>query len=126
MLIPSAGTPLINAVTATTSGVFDASAYENITVHFHATGISAGNGVLTVLGSNDGVNFVAVVFVDPTVTNTNAQNLTRIASLTLSSNTDKVAVIENIMKFQFIKLTMTFTTDGTYSVFVSGDLKRRS
>ena len=79
--------------------------------------------MLTVLGSNDGTNYTAITFVDPTLTNTNAQTLTRIASLTLSSNTSKIGVIENLFKFEFIKFTVTITTDGTYSVFVTGDKK---
>lgn len=113
----------INAVSATTSGIMNTNNLENISFHFHSSGISAGNGVLTLLGSNDGTNYTAIVFVDPTATNTNAQNLTRIASLTLSSNSDKVGVLENTFKFEFLKFTMTFTTDGVYSVFVHADEK---
>ena len=113
----------LNGVTTTTSGVMNANYLENITFQFTATGIASGNGVLTVLGSNDGVNYTAISFVDPTQANTNAQNLIRLTSLTLSSSSTKIGAIDPQMKFEYLKFTVTVTTDGAYSVFVHADKK---
>lgn len=114
---------VISNATTTTSGVMNTNYLENITVQFTATGISSGNGVLTFLGSNDGINYLAFAVVDPTQANTNAQNLIRITSLTLNSNATKLAAIETTAKFEFIKFTVTVTTDGSYSVIVHADKK---
>lgn len=111
----------INGVGATTSKVMNTNFLTNITFQIVGAGISSGNGVLTVLGSNDGVNYVAISFIDPTPANTNAQNLIRLTSLTVSSNGSKIGAIEDTAKFEFIKFTLTWTTDGTYSVFVHAD-----
>ena len=118
--------PALEAVTATASGTIPVNNYENITFQFIATGISSGNGVLTLLGSNDGVTFTAISFIDPTVANTNLQNFTRLLSVTLSANGSKIGAIDNAFKFAFLKFTATITTDGTYTVIACGDLKVRS
>jgi hypothetical protein len=114
---------VLNGVGATTSAVMNTNYLENITGQFTATGISSGNGVLTFLGSNDGINYVAFAVVDPTPATTNAQNLIRSTSLTLNSNASKVFAIENTAKFEFIKFTLTWTTDGAYTVIIHSDKK---
>lgn len=114
----------INAVTATASGIFNATNAENITFQFNCANHTSGNGVLTLLASNDGVNFTAISFVDPTPANTNAQTLIRLLSKTLSANGAAIGVIENRFKFLYLKFTVTVTTDGTYDVFVNYDLKQ--
>ena len=114
----------ISGITATGSGVVEVSNAENISFQFNCANQSSGNGVLTVLGSNDGTTFTAISFIDPTVANTNAQNITRVLSKTLSANGATVGTIENWFKFLFLKFTVTVTTDGTYDVIVSYDLKQ--
>ena len=115
---------VLKAVTTTSSGVMNANYLENITFQFLCSGHASGNGVLTLLGSNDGVNYTALSFVDPTQANTNSQGLIRLTSLTLSSNTSAVGVIQNDTgKFEYLKWTVTVTTDGSYSVFVHADKK---
>lgn len=114
---------ILDGVTATSSGVIETNNLENLTFQFKAASISAGNGVLTLLGSNDGVNYTAISFLDPTPANTNAQTLIRKTSLTLSSNTSAIGSIENAFKFLYLKFTVTVTTDGAYSVIVHGDVK---
>ena len=112
--------PITAAVVAGSpvSGIFGASNACNISFQFNCANHTSGNGVLTVLGSNDGVTYTAIAFIDPTVANTNAQNITRVLSKTLSSNASAIGTIENWFKFQFIKFTVTITTDGTYDVYV--------
>lgn len=113
----------ITAATATASGIVNTSNQENISFQFNCGSHTSGNGVLTLLGSNDGVTYTAIAFIDPTVANTNAQNITRLLSKTLSANGSAVGVIENWFKFQFLKFTVTVTTDGIYDVYVWSDLK---
>lgn len=103
------------------AGVFAASNAQNISFQFNCKSHTSGNGVLTLLGSNDGITFTAISFVDPTVANTNAQNITRLLSKTLSANGSAVGTIENRFKFQFLQFVVTITTDGVYDVFVNYD-----
>ena len=107
---------IIGPFTTTKSDVMNTNYLQNITFQFIATAITSGNGVLTLLGSNDGINFTAISFIDPTPANTNAQNTTRVTSLTLSSNGSKVGSVDETSKFEFLKWTITVTTDGSYSV----------
>jgi hypothetical protein len=117
---------VINAVSATTSGVMNTNFLENITFELLCSGHTSGSGTLTLLGSNDGVNYTAIAFVDPTQANTNVQNLTRITSLVANSNGAKVGVLENLFKFEFLEFTLTFATDGVYTVYVHADRKAGS
>lgn len=103
------------------SNIVNTNFIDDITFQFVGTGITSGNGVLTVLGSNDGTNYTAISFLDPTQANTNAQNPVRLTSLTLSANGSKIGAIENVWKFEFIKFNLAWTTDGAYSVFVHAD-----
>ena len=115
----------IGAFTATGSDIYNTQNAENVTFQFVATGIVSGNGVLTVLGSNDGVNYSAISFVNPAPSNTNQQTLIRLTSLTLSSagTSSALGVIENHAKFEFLKFVVTVTTDGSYSVYIHADNK---
>lgn len=114
---------IIGPFTATNSGVLNTNFLENITFQTIGSAISAGNGVLTLLGSNDGVNYTAISFIDPTPANTNAQNFIRLLSLTVSVNGSKVGAIDNSSKFEFLKFTQTITTDGTYVIYIHADRK---
>ena len=117
---------VISGVSATTSGVINTNFLENITFELLCSSYSSGSGVLTLLGSNDGVNYTAISFVDPTVANTNAQGLTRVLSITAGSATAKVGVLENLFKFEFLEFTLTYTGTGVYSVYVHADRKAGS
>jgi len=107
---------LSSVVATTTSEAIEVGNAEKITLTFTASAISTGNGVFTVTGSIDGTNYVALNTLIDNVTNTNAQNLTRVSSCTLSSNISKIYAID-LEKFgyKFIKVTATRTTDGAYS-----------
>ncbi len=111
---------ILSAVTATTTGdAIDISNVENVSIHILAASISSGNGVFTVLGSNDGTNFKAL----STLIDNAATVGTRIASKTLSSNTSDIIFLGNDTKPRYIQVKVTVTTDGIYSAFVSGDKK---
>jgi hypothetical protein len=80
---------------------------------FTAASISSGNGVFTVEVSNDGSNFVVYNRMTTNVTNTNAQTDTRVASVTLNSNTSSVVSIPD--SFALYRVRVVMTTDGVYS-----------
>lgn len=82
-------------------------------IQFVASGITSGNGVFTVEVSNDGVNWTTYNRLTSNATNTNAQNDTRVASLTLSSNTSSVVILPD--PFAYYRVNLTPTTDGVYS-----------
>lgn len=108
-------------VTATTTSAgFDVSARNKFSIQVIASGITSGNGVFTVDVSNDnGATWTAYNRIVSNVTNTNAQNDTCVASVTLSSNSSAMMFFPVGDHFQMIRVTCTRTTDGTYSAFLS-------
>jgi hypothetical protein len=101
----------------TTSSPFSVEQYSRIGLHLSSKEVDSGNGVFTVEGTIDGTNWVALNTLVDNVTNTNAQNLTRVASKTLSTNTSVlVYLLESVVKA--IRVTVTVTTDGEYSCSV--------
>lgn len=107
---------ILDAVAATTtSAAIAVNNARRLSLQFIASGISAGNGVFTVEVSNDGTNWIAYNRLTTNVTNTNAQTDTRVASVTLSSNTSAMAFFPPGDTFAFFRVTATRTTDGSYS-----------
>jgi hypothetical protein len=107
---------VLDAVTATaTSGAQDVSMRTKMSLQFTAAAITSGNGVFTVDVSNDGTNWVAYNRLTTNVTNTNGQSDTRVASVTLSSNTSAIVFFPLGDYFRYIRVTCTRTTDGTYT-----------
>jgi hypothetical protein len=90
--------------------------YGKTSLQFVASAISSGNGVLSVEVSNDNTNWVVYNRLNSNVTNTNAQTDTRVASLTLSTNTSGVVTFPNDDAFSALRVKVVPTTDGTYSV----------
>ena len=110
---------LLNAVVVTTTSAGEnVEELENLTLQFTATGISSGNGVLTLEGSNDGENWLAIVFHDAVQT----AGATDVASKTLSSNVS--ALLRLYSGFKMIRVVVTRTTDGTYTVILHGQKAR--
>lgn len=117
--IPSAGTKVLNAVTVTSSAIVNVENFDSITAQFTCTGHASGNGVLTLLASNDGANFYGIAFVDLASTTTT----TSVTSITLSSNTTSVAALP-FAGFKFLKVNVAVTTDGSYTVWLAGNIRR--
>lgn len=82
-------------------------------LQFVAASITSGNGVFTLEVSNDATNWTAYNRLTTNATNTNAQTDTRVASVTLSANGTSVVTIPD--SFAFYRVTVTMTTDGSYS-----------
>lgn len=112
----TSNTTALSAVTATTtSEAIDVSMRTKLSLQFTAASISSGNGVFSVSVSNDGTNFVTYNRLTTNVTNTNGQTDTRVASVTLSSNTSSIVFFPVGDYFRYIKVTCTVTTDGAYT-----------
>jgi hypothetical protein len=78
-----------------------------------ASGVTSGNGVFTVEVSNDGTNWTAYNRITTNVTNTNAQTDTRVASVTLSSNTSSIVTIPD--PYAYYRVKCVVSVDGAYS-----------
>lgn len=111
----------IDAVTATTtSGAINVQGARALGFLFKRANHTAGSTAFTVEGTIDGgSNWFALNVILKNVTNTNAQTLTRVASVSLASNTAEYCSI-NLQDFPLeqIRVTATETTDGTHTALV--------
>jgi hypothetical protein len=107
----------IDAVTATTvSDPINIENAEKISLIFTRANHSAGSTAFSVEVSLDGSTYVAFNKLISNATNTNAQTLTRVASVSLASNTSSIVAmdLENDI-FRWMRITATETTDGTHT-----------
>ncbi len=107
----------LDAVTATTtSSAIDVTDARKITFLLTRADSGSGSSDFSVSGSIDGSTYVPLNSMIEDITNTNAQNYTRVASVTLSADGSKIASLDlNMNGFTYIKITVTETTDGTHS-----------
>lgn len=93
---------------------------EEISAEFQASGISGGNGIFKLQGSDvdapGSSDWVDLAFID-NVANTNAQTLARVTSKTLSANGNAMVFLDpHVAKaLKWIRMDLAFTTDGSYS-----------
>lgn len=114
----------LNAVTGTTTSnkIFVGDA-KRVAILLRAAAISTGNGAFTVKASMDAGDTVTPVvtaynvLID-NVTNTNVQGFTRVNGKTLAANGDAFLWLSPEAKVNWLEITVTRTTDGTYSAFV--------
>ncbi|MCX6822220.1 MAG: hypothetical protein NTW30_05595 [Candidatus Aenigmarchaeota archaeon] len=73
------------------------------------------SGVLTATVSVDGTTYTAYNLIIPNVTNTNGQQLTRVAATTAIATTSQSAlyIIDKLMPFRYIKFLLTVTDGAT-------------
>lgn len=129
----------LNAVSATTtSKKFWVGGAKRIGIQLRAASITAGNGAFAIKTSLEpfelaqaatfdefnnphggtGITVTALnLFID-NVTNTNAQNFTRVNGTTLSANGDKFLWLDPQTLANWLEITVTRTTDGTYSAWI--------
>lgn len=108
----------INAVTATTtSNPIPVDKAEKATFVLKRASHTAGSSTFTIQGTIDGDNYIALNSFITDVTNTNVQNLTRVASVALSSNTSQIVSLDlKNLALKFVKVVATLATDGNASV----------
>lgn len=111
----------LNAVTATTTSAdISVEGAKKVSMRLTRASHSAGSSTFTVTGSVDGVNFTALNCIVTDVTNTNAQTVTRVASVALSSNTSQFVSLDlTYYTLKFIRVVATIDTDGSASAAVS-------
>jgi len=126
MLSPRLITAL-NAVTATTvSNQIYVGDFKRVAILYRRANHGSGSTAFTVKG---GLALDAAT--DPTMTaynnlirnltNTNGQMLTRVNSITLSSDVDEYVWLDMLQcPVTHIEITATETTDGTHSAFIIG------
>lgn len=107
----------INAVTATTtSDPINIEDAVKISWFFTRANHSSGSSSFAVTVSVDGETYVTFSKLISNATNTNAQTLTRVAAVALSSNTtSEVAMDLEHSTYRWMKVTVTETTDGTHT-----------
>ena len=108
---------LLDAVTATTTSErVNIENAEKVSLVFTRANHSAGSSAFAVEVSIDGDNWVTFNKLISNATNTNVQNKTRVASVTLSSNTSTTVAmdLENDI-YRWMRVTVTETTDGTHT-----------
>lgn len=109
--------PMLTGVTATTTsngiGINNAG---RVSIMVFATGISSGNGVFTVQVTNDpSIGWADYNRITSNLTNTNAQTDTRVALVTLSTNSTNFLFFPPGDTFAYMRVRLVRTTDGTYS-----------
>lgn len=104
------GTPV---TVTTTSKVLNLENVKRASLQFIRANHTSGSSTFTLEVSNDGNNWVTFNKLVDNVTNTNAQQLTRVGSVALSSNTSKVYDLDlQHGTYKFMRITATIATDG--------------
>jgi hypothetical protein len=97
----------------TTSDPISIEGAKKVTFLFTRTNHSSGNAVYSVEASVDGITYVTCNKLIDNLTNSNTQNVTRVASKTLSSNTSAVLSLDlRDDAFRYVKVEADITTDG--------------
>jgi hypothetical protein len=105
-------------------GSFDVRGAKKVSVFFSrdaGTGKNDGSSLFTVQVTKDGTNWVNYNKLISNVSNTNAQTLTRVASVSISAATSTVMVGVDVQNdsFKAIRCVVTETTDGSHSCSAS-------
>lgn len=107
----------------TTSNPISLEGAKKVTLRLTRTLHSSGSTAFTVTGSIDGDNFTALNNIVTDVTNTNAQTQTRVASVSLASDTSQFVNLDlTFYTLKFIKVVATRTTDGSATVAATVEL----
>lgn len=111
--------PLNGETASKTSDAINIEGVQKVTLQFIRSNHSAGSSAFSVEVSNDGINWVTFNKLIDNVTNTNAQQLTRVASCSLSSNTSKVYSMDlQHDAYKYARVAVTETTDGTHTAIM--------
>lgn len=114
----------IAGVTATTtSAAIRLEGVKKLSLQVTRSNHSSGTSTFTVTVSNDGTNYVAYSKLISNVTNTNAQTITRVASVALASDTSSVIEFDDSFLYAFMKVVATEATDGTHNAALILDME---
>lgn len=105
-------------VGTSTSVPIDVSQRVKMSIEITAASITSGNGVFSVLVSNDGTNFVTYNRLVTNATKTNAQSDVGVASVTLNATGSQFIFFPIGDYFRYIEVQVVGTTDGTYNATI--------
>lgn len=107
----------LSVVTATTtSNSIPVDGAEKVSMVFTRASHTAGSSTFTVQGSIDGTTFITMNNIITDVANTNAQTLTRVASVALAANTSQIVALDmSNLALKLIRIVATIATDGSAS-----------
>lgn len=109
---------LFDGVEATqTGGCGGVAGFRRVGVQLKAANITSGNGVFKIQGTVNGTDWAFLNFID-NLANSNSQTLTRVASKTLSANSNVLAWLDEGLSLRAIRMHVTVTTDGSYSAYL--------
>lgn len=108
---------LLNEVTATAESLSAMIAgAKKVTLLFTRSAHAAGSSLFTVTTSLDGTTFGPFNKLISNVANTNVQDLTRVASVSLAANgSERVSLDLQHDAFHSMRVAVTETTDGTHT-----------
>lgn len=106
------------ATATTTSSEINIEDAKKITIVCKRSNHSAGSTAFSVTVSPDGTNYTTYNKLINNLANSNVQDLTRSASITLSSDTVTFVSLDCCDAFKTMKVTATETTDGTHDAWV--------
>jgi hypothetical protein len=110
------------AVATGTSAIIDIKGAERVTLICNRASHTAGTTTFTgEVGA--GTAYASYNKWISNVTNTNAQDLTRVANLVLNSNSTGFLTMSPEDAFEFIKITATRATDGAHTAWLVVDYK---
>lgn len=112
-------TALDGVTTTTVSDVIDIKYAKRVTFLFRRADHVAGESIFSVQSSIDGETYKDDATMIPNSPNSNSQNKARVVSYTLSANDTKHLALDlENFSYQYIKVKVTETTDGTHTAKV--------
>jgi hypothetical protein len=109
---------LDDVVATTTSQAVNIEDAKKVVLVYKRADHSSGNTVFSGTVSVDGSNYITYSKWISNTANSNAQGVTRVASVTLSANGVGFLTMDPDDGFKDIKITATETTDGTHSAWL--------
>ena len=111
---------LDEVVETTTSTPISVRNLRDLSIQVICSDCNLGNGVFEVEGSNDGVNYKALMTIS-NLANAKTEWLTRVVSLTLNADGNDFMFLDDFIGVKYIRVVLTFTADGKYSAIIFGN-----
>lgn len=111
---------LDEVIETTTSDSVPVRNFKNLSVQVICTDRSSGNGVFEVQGSLNGSDWRPLMTITNKA-NSNSEQLTRVTTLTLNANGNDFMFLDTFVGIKYIRVKLTWTTDGKYSAIVFGN-----
>lgn len=106
---------LLSSVSQTqTGGCAGVAGYKRVGFQFKAASIISGNAVFKAQGTVNGTDWAFLNLIDNLANNATG-TLTRVASKTLSANSNVLMWLDEGLSLRAIRVSATITTDGSYS-----------